>query len=398
VITFDPFDPDHLRHGVPFDLLARIRREEPICPTPSGARYLSRQADIQVALRDVESFRAELGPITGLGGLEDIPDDQLFLSEITEPRHGQIRRLYNSCFGPHRTRQVEGFVRQVCDELVDAMLDDGDVVDLHEGYALPIPGRVMAHIMGLPDRDAQHFLDWSTDGSIMTRPATPGVEAGGPPIAAYFRDQLAAERALAEPDNHVFDVLIGAEVDGAPLTDVQIVTQLHFMIMAGVHTTRGLLTHAVQRLLHSPDLYRRLGEDRSLVPIFVEESLRHDAPVQRTTRRCTRETEIGGITMHPGAWIEVGISSGNRDEDVYDDPESFRLDRPDPRNHLAFGGGSHVCPGATLARFEAVTAVETLLDRLAGLAEVPGAVYPPVPGNLGQQPIPAFLTPISAPG
>jgi cytochrome P450 len=154
----------------------------------------------------------------------------------------------------------------------------------------------------------------------------------------------------------------------------------------------------VQRLLHSPDLYRRLGQDRSLVPIFVEESLRHDAPVQRTTRRCTRETEIGGITMHPGAWIEVGISSGNRDEDVYDDPESFRLDRPDPRNHLAFGGGSHVCPGATLARFEAVTAVETLLDRLAGLAEVPGAVYPPVPGNLGQQPIPAFLTPISAPG
>ena len=187
-----------------------------------------------------------------------------------------------------------------------------------------------------------------------------------------------------------------AEVEGAPLTDVQIVTQLHFMIMAGVHTTRGLLTHAVQRLLHDPDLYRRLGEERNLVPIFVEESLRHDAPVQRTTRRCTRETEIGGITMHPGDWVEVGIASGNRDEDVYDDPESFRLDRSDPRNHLAFGGGSHVCPGATLARFEAVTAVETLLDRVATMSELPGAVYPPVPGNLGQAPIPAVLTPVWA--
>jgi cytochrome P450 len=395
VITFDPYDPDHLREGVPFDLLARIRREEPICPTPSGARYLSRFADIEAALRDVESFRADLGPGTGLGGLEDIPDEQLFLSEITEPRHGQIRRLYNSCFGPHRTRQVETFIRQVCDELVDAMLKaEGDVVDLHEGYALPIPGRVMAHIMGLPDRDAQHFLDWSTDGSIMTRPATPGVEAGGPPIAAYFRDQLAAERALAEPDNHVFDVLIGAEVDGAPLTDVQIVTQLHFMIMAGVHTTRGLLTHVVQRLLQSPDIYRRLGEDRTLIPIFVEESLRHDAPVQRTTRRCTRETEIGGVAMHPGDWVEVGIASGNRDEDVYDDPDAFRLDRSDPRSHLAFGGGSHVCPGATLARFEAVTAIETLLDRVAVMSEVPGTRYPPVPGNLGQEPIPAVLTPV----
>jgi cytochrome P450 len=226
----------------------------------------------------------------------------------------------------------------------------------------------------------------------MTRPATPGVGEGGPPIARYFRDRLSAERRLAEPANHVFEVFMHAEVDGVALTDIEIVTQLHFMIMAGVHTTRGLLTHVVQRLLHSPDLYRRLGEDRSLVPIFVEESLRHDAPVQRTTRRCTRETEIGGVAMHPGDWVEVGISSGNRDEDVYEDPESFRLDRSDPRNHLAFGGGGHVCPGATLARFEAVTAVETLLDRVAAMSEIPGAVYPPVPGNLGQDPVPAALT------
>lgn len=393
MITFDPYDPDHLRGGVPFDLLARIHAEEPICATPTGARYLSRQADIQAALRDVESFRADLGPMTGLKGLEDIPDDQLFLSEITEPRHGEIRRLYNSSFGPHRTRQVETFVRQVCDELVDALLAT-DVVDLHAGYALPIPGRVMAHIMGLPDEDAQHFLDWSTDGSIMTRPATPGVAPDGPPIADYFRGQLKAQRSLDRPTNHVFKVLIDAEIDGGALSEVQIVTQLHFMIMAGVHTTRGLLTHVVQRLLHTPDLYRRLGEERGLVPIFVEESLRHDAPVQRTTRRCMRETELGGIAMHPGDWIEVGIASGNRDEDVYDDPESFRLDRTDPRNHLAFGAGSHVCPGATLARFEAVTAVETLLDRVATMSEIPATAYPPVPGNLGQEPIPARLTPV----
>ncbi len=135
-----------------------------------------------------------------------------------------------------------------------------------------------------------------------------------------------------------------------PSTEVQIVSQLHFMIMAGVHTTRGLLTHVVQRLLHTPDLYRRLGEERGLVPIFVEESLRHDAPVQRTTRRCMRETEIGGIAMHPGDWIEVGIASGNRDEDVYDDPESFRLDRTRPaqpprlRRRFARLSGSH--PGS----------------------------------------------------
>jgi cytochrome P450 len=95
--------------------------------------------------------------------------------------------------------------------------------------------------------------------------------------------------------------------------------------------------------------------------------------------------------MSPGDWVEVGLASGNRDEDIYEDPETFRLDRPDPRNHLAFGGGPHVCPGATLARLEAVTAVETLLDRVVELREVPDATYPPIPGNLGHQPIPARL-------
>ncbi len=392
MLTFDPFDPQHLRVGVPFDVLARIRREDPVCATPTGARYLSRQSDIQRALQDVESFRADLGPITGLAGIEEVPADQLFLSEITEPRHGQVRRLYNSCFGPHRTRHVEPFVRQVCGRLVDDMLAAGQV-DLHGDYAMPIPGRVMAQVMGLPQEAANLFLQWSTDGTMMTRPATPGTGPEGPPICAYFARRLAEERARGEAANHVFAVLMEAEVDGVALSDVEIVTQLHFMVMAGVHTTRGLLTHAVQRLLQWPELYRRLEADRTLVAAFVEESLRHDSPVQRTTRRCTRDVEIRGVAMSADGWVEVGISSGNRDEEVYDDPEAFRLDRPDGRSHLAFGGGPHVCPGATLARLEAVAAVETLLDRVAEMSVVPGASYPPIPGNLGHDPIPARLVP-----
>jgi cytochrome P450 len=190
----------------------------------------------------------------------------------------------------------------------------------------------------------------------------------------------------------VFKVLIQAEVDGEPLTDREIVTQLHFMVMAGVHTTRGLLTHAVQRLLHSPDLFEKLRADRPLVPVYIEESLRHDAPVQRTTRRCLKEAELEGVHMDVGSWVEIGIASANRDEDVYEDAETFRLDRPDPRNHLGFGTGSHVCPGATLARLEAITAVEVLLDRVESMTEVEGATYPPIPGNLGHVPIPAIVT------
>ena len=112
-----------------------------------------------------------------------------------------------------------------------------------------------------------------------------------------------------------------------------------------------------------------------------------------STRRVRQDTDVHGVALHTGEWVEVGIASANRDEDVYADSEAFRLDRPDPRDHLAFGAGSHVCPGATLARLEAVTAVQVLLARLASMSEVAGTAYPPVPGNLGGAPIPAVLTP-----
>ena len=391
MIEFDPHDPTFVDEGVPFDVMARIRSEEPVFRTPRGAWYLSRYEDIEAALKDVETFRAELGPITGIPeGVETIPSDQHFLSEIPEPRHGQIRRLFNASFAAHRMREVEPFIVSECNRLVDELLV-ADIADLHDGYAMPIPGIAMARIMGLGPSAVPHFMQWSWDGTLMTRPATPDVPPEGPSSHVYFAERLAEQRALPQPTSHVFKVLLEAVIEGEPLTDREIITQLHFMIQAGVHTTRSLLTHAVHRMLQEPALFAQLDADRSLIPNFIEESLRHDSPVQRTTRRCTRELEFAGVAMCPGDWVEMGIGSGNHDESVYGDGGAFRLDRDDPRHHLGFGAGSHVCPGATLARLEGITAVTVLLDRLAAMRPVDGVRYPPIPGSLGHQPIPAVL-------
>lgn len=389
-LTYDPHDPGYLRSGVPFELLARIRREQPVVPTPSGAWYVARHADVLGVLKDVDTFYADLGPMTGVGGREEVPQDQRFLSEIDEPRHGRVRRLFNASFGPHRTREVAGFVRRTCQELVAAMAAT-EVADLHSEYAMPIPSLVMAHVLGLPAEVAPHFMDWSLDGSLLQRPCSPGVAPGGPTVQAYFAERLAEQRALPEPTNAVFATFIHAEVDGRALSDQEIVTELHFMIQAGVHTTRGLLSHVAQRLVLDPEMFSALKEDRSLVAPFVEESLRHDSPVQRVTRRCARPAQVAGASLEEGAWLEVGIASANRDEDLYDQADAFRLDRPDPRGHLAFGAGAHVCPGATLARVEAVTAIEVLVDQVDQLRAVPGADYPPMPANLSHQPVPAMV-------
>ena len=396
-LQFDPHDRRFVEQGVPFELLARIRAEQPVYRTPSGAWYLSRQADVEAALTDVDTFRAELGPITGIpAGVETIPEDQHFLSEIPEPRHGRIRRLYNAIFAWHRVRQIEPVLEAECNRLVDALFAAnaaGRSADLHGEYAMAIPAFAMSHIMGFGRDAVAVFMQWSSDGTIMTRPATPGVPPEGPASHVYFRARIAEQRALPEPTNHVFKVLLGAEVEGHPLSDLELTTQLHFMIQAGVHTTRSFLAHLMNRLVQDPVLSARIDADRELIPLFLEESLRHDSPVQRTTRVCTRDVEIGGVLIRKGETVEMGIGSANRDESVHGDPAAFQLDRSDPRGHLAFGTGSHVCPGAMLARLEGATAVRVLLDRTRALRPVEGVIYPPLPGSLGHQPIPAMLVP-----
>jgi cytochrome P450 len=156
-----------------------------------------------------------------------------------------------------------------------------------------------------------------------------------------------------------------------------------------------LLTHLVHRLLEYPDLFAAVQQDRELVAPLIEESLRHDSPVPATSRRLTTDTEVGGCPMHKGEWIEVGVMAANHDDDVYADADEFRLDRPDARDHLGFGTGPHVCPGATLARLEARTAVTVLLDGLAGMRRVEGAEYPPLPSMLDHRPVPAHLLPLT---
>ncbi len=236
-------------------------------------------------------------------------------------------------------------------------------------------------------------MQWSMDGTLMTRPATPGVGPQGPATHPFFEALLAQQRALPEPSIRLIGVFLEAQIDGRPLTDREIVTQLHFMLQAGVHTTRGFLTHLMNRLVQDPTILPALRANDGLIAQYLEESLRHDAPVQRTTRLCTRDTTIGDTAIRSGEWVEMGIASANRDDLIYSEGEAFSLERTDPRRHLAFGAGSHVCPGAALARREGAIALQVLLERVSQVLPVDGAGYPPLPGSLGHAPVLARLVP-----
>ncbi|MFP6625035.1 MAG: cytochrome P450, partial [Myxococcota bacterium] len=182
-----------------------------------------------------------------------------------------------------------------------------------------------------------------------------------------------------DPPDDMIARLVHTEIEGERLSQRAVLTQSMFLIIAGNETTRNLIGNLIYRLAGDPELYQQIQDDRELVSTLIEESLRIDSPVQLLARTCTEDVEIDGVQIKKGDRLLHSIASANRDESVYPDADQFRLDRARPRDHVAFGAGPHICPGAFLARMEAEVAVETLLDRVATLALAPGYEFDPNP-------------------
>jgi cytochrome P450 len=188
---------------------------------------------------------------------------------------------------------------------------------------------------------------------------------------------VAARRA--EPRDDFVTRLLESEVDGRVLTDVEARTQLVFLFISGNETTRHLIANLLWTIANDRAIFDRLRAEPDLVPIAVEESLRLDPPIRFLLRNCMEDRDLHGEHLCPGDKVAFGLLSANRDESVFDDPHAFRLDRPDPRAHLAFGGGPHVCPGASLARLEARIALSVFLDRVSDVELVHPGRYDEVP-------------------
>ena len=178
-----------------------------------------------------------------------------------------------------------------------------------------------------------------------------GLAGVAPDFTAYLDAMIAERKASADPPDDFVTRLITTEVDGERLTDLEMRTQLAFLLMSGNETTRHLIANVLETVCTDPALLARLHAERDLVPIVVEESLRHDSPIHVLMRDCLADVTIDDVTIPAGAKVGFGLASANRDE-RYVAPDEFRLNRPSAKDHLAFGGGPHVCPGAALARLE----------------------------------------------
>jgi cytochrome P450 len=387
---FDPYAPTSEAR---LEAMAAVRAAGGVVDTASGW-YVASAAGVEAGLRDVEKF------VGSFMDTASLPEDDIVLAAIPEPRHGTIRRVVNTVVAGHRTASAEPFIRAECARLVTRALEvaaTAGTVDLVTELADPLPSAVIAHITGAPVHDHDAFRIWSDELlEAQNSGRTAAMRDFHPEFADYIQAMIDARRADPDPPDDLITRFLRTDVDGEFLSDRAIVTQTMFILVAGNETTRNLLANCLHTLADDPARYARVCADPALIPVLVEESLRFDAPVQVLGRAVLSDTVIESTPLSAGERVVFGLASANRDEAVYECPAEFRLDRPRPREHLAFGTGPHVCPGATLARLEAVALLEELTRRVGALALVEG--FEPAPNPVfwahGHRSLPARLAPV----
>ena len=354
----------------PYPVYSRWREQSPVLARmpfvlPDGSEIetynwlLLRHREVYSVLRDHETFSSEPPQIPGLS----VP--RLPLVQDDPPRHSVLRRLVSKAFTARRIAQLEPWIRQNAEELLDSM-GSGET-EVMDGLAVPLPVRVIARLLGIPGVDYVAFKRWSdTFLSMNTRDLEPGIRArNAMDMAAYF-GRVAAERRVQGTED-LITALVETELEGERLPEVELLGFCVLLLIAGNETTTNLVGNMLNLLATRPELWRRVREDRSLVEPTIEEVLRYESPVQTLFRFVRRNTEIGGREIFQHTTVALGFAAANRDPEVFADAEQFNIER-DWSNHVAFGGGIHYCLGAPLARVEAAVALNGMLDRYETIA------------------------------
>ena len=360
-------------------LFTRLRREDPVHWTePDGYRpfwTVSRHADVIEVERQSRRFlndpRLALIPaeveaqiLARTGRHYTVRS----LVNMDDPDHRVFREVAQAWFMPRNLRRLEAELTRLAAEAVERMAALGGACDFVRDVATWYPLRVIMTILGVPQEDEPAMLKLTQE---LFAPADPergrGVSAETrmattKEFFAYFTSMIADRRR--RPRDDVASVIANAEVNGSPIGELEAASYYIIIATAGHDTTTATTAGGLLALLKHPGELARLRADRSLLATAIDEMLRWVTPVKHFFRTAAEGAELGGRRIRAGDSLMLCYPSANRDEDVFEDPFAFRVDRA-PNRHLAFGYGPHLCLGEHLAKLEIRTFYETLLDRVA---------------------------------
>ena len=366
-----------------------MRDNEPVFRDRNGlAAAASYQAVID-AERQPELF-------SNAGGIRPDQDAPPMMIAMDDPGHLLRRKLVNAGFTRERVKDREPSIGALCDALIDGVCERGEC-DFVWDIAAPLPMAVIGDMLGVLPAEREMFLKWSDDmvSFLSSTTAQEDFQVSMDAFAAYteYMTRMIADRH-EEPTDDLVSVLVHAEVDGEKLADHEIVTEVLLLLIGGDETTRHTLSGGTAQLLRHPDQHARLVNDVDLLPNAIEEMLRWTAPVKNMARTMTADAEFHGAQLKQGEKIILLFESANFDEQVFGDPENFRIDR-NPNNHMAFGFGTHFCLGNQLARLELSMMHTRLLRRLPDMELASGDALPLRPANFvsGLERMPVRFTP-----
>ena len=355
----------------PYPLYAAMRRRG-LVRSPLG---LFATADHGVAASILRDRRFSSSPVHQRGYRPPSypPDDPRAglpaadLLTMDPPDHTRLRRLVSGAFTPRAIAGLEPWIREVTVRLL-ADADGAAGFDLIDALAFPLPIAVICRLLGVPAEDQAQFRVWGHDVAATLDPQTAAqaqTRAAELALTGYLQDLVRERRA--NPDGSILSALIAAEDEGDRLSSGEVVSTALLLLIAGFETTVNLIGNGTVALLNDPDGWNRLRQDPGLLPAAIEEMLRYDSPAQLTVRVATEDVEVGGRVIAAGRAVLVSIGGANRDPEVFEQPDEFRIDRPDPGRHLSFSLGAHHCLGASLARLESRIAFEELTRRYPAL-------------------------------
>lgn len=378
--------------------LAHLRAHAPVChvDVENYAPFwaITKHADIMEIERANDIFTNSPRPVlvTREGDEQQAAVGIRTLIHTDDPEHRDLRAIGANWFRPKAMRALQERADELAGQFVEKMAAGAPECDFVQQVAVNYPLYMIMSLLGVPERDFASMLSWTQelfgndDAEFQRGTSKEEQMMALLEMFAYFTELTASRRA--NPTDDLASTIANAQINGEPLSDIDTVSYYAIVAAAGHDTSSASISGGMAALIQNPDQLARLQADMSLMPLAVEEMIRWTTPVKEFMRTAQRDYEIRGVTIRAGESVLLSYISGNRDEEVFDDPFVFDIGR-DPNKHIAFGYGVHFCLGAALARMEVNSFFSALLPRLKSvqLTGLPQHVATTFVGGLKHLPI-----------
>jgi cytochrome P450 len=385
---YDPMDP--VTAAQPFDAYRALHRGGRVHYNPKRATWiLSRLEDVRSALRDTDQ-------VTSTEGVTRLKFSAPLAVLTDGEEHARLRKQVQPGFSKGAMDSWRGITKKLAIELVADLLRNPGC-DVVQQLAIPMPIRLIAQILGVPECDVRDFRRWSEDAvRIMDFAPTPsglvGTAKAMAAVAAlrrYFLRQFST--GGLKGSGTVLGRLLEHNTDGS-LTDQQLFLIAVHLLIAGNETTTNLLGGMFDTFAHDPEQYDLIRANPDLIPMAIEEQLRITTPIQNLYRYTRADYQVGDVTIPNGSRVLLSFGAANRDPLAFDNPDEYRADR-NPRTHVGFGYGAHMCLGAPLARMEAQAVLRELVSQVSRISAVNETIWSTHSSLRGPTHLPIRLTP-----